>query len=61
MRIYLAGEPGGNLNIREREILSKFSNIKRLQSFYYLEQLKILLEVICEDSSAKKKLDQKKN
>jgi len=38
MKIYLAGIPGGNLVSREKDILNKFPEAKRLISYYYQEQ-----------------------
>lgn len=47
MIIYFAGEPGGSKRERESKILS-LGIVHRLQTFFYLEQLKETIRIINE-------------
>jgi hypothetical protein len=49
MIIYLAGEPGGSKREREKFIFDMIPNeFRRLQSFFYYEQLLITMEICFE-------------
>lgn len=50
MKIYFAGEPGGNKRERE-QVMYVLEVQNRLQSFFYFEQLKVTMEVINENIS----------
>ncbi len=47
MKIYFAGEPGGNIKIREREII-ELGICYRLKSYHYIDQLLNTLKVMDE-------------
>lgn len=47
MKIYFAGEPGGNIRIREREII-ELGIRYRLKSYHYIDQLLNTLMVMDE-------------
>lgn len=54
MKIYFAGEPGGNKREREK-VMYSFGVIHRLSSFFYLSAVQITLELIKNENLLRRK------